>query len=75
MDIQKLLALKGWRRRGLAALLGVCAAAALPPFYALPLLIPAFSGLLLLVSRAATRRQAFYDGWWWGLGGGRRASA
>jgi apolipoprotein N-acyltransferase len=68
MDIQKLLALKGWRRRGLAALLGVCAAAALPPFYALPLLIPAFSGLLLLVSRAATRRQAFYDGWWWGLG-------
>jgi apolipoprotein N-acyltransferase len=66
--MEKLLTLQGWRRRGLTALLGICAAAALPPFYLLPLLIPAFSGLFLLVRHAPTRRQAFSDGWWWGLG-------
>src|SRR5579871_996757 len=58
----------GWRRRGLAALLGTCATAALPPLYLLPLLIPSFAGLFLLVYYAPTRRQAFFDGWWWGLG-------
>jgi len=49
-------------------LFGLCAAAALPPFYILPLLVPAFAGLFLLVHHAASRRQAFMDGWWWGLG-------
>src|ERR1700735_2631889 len=57
-----------WRRRGLSALLGVCAALALPPVYMLLLLVPAFSGLALLVIYAKTGRQAFLDGWWWGLG-------
>jgi len=64
----KFLNITGWRRRGWAALLGVCATAALPPVYALPLLIPAFAGLFLLVNVATTKRQAFLDGWWWGLG-------
>ncbi len=49
-------------------LLGALATAALAPVFILPLLIPAFSGLFLLVSNASTRRQAFWDGWWWGLG-------
>jgi apolipoprotein N-acyltransferase len=68
MGIEALLKLKGWRRRGIAVLLGVCAVGALPPFYVLPLLVPAFSGLFLLVHTAAGKRQAFSDGWWWGLG-------
>lgn len=58
----------GWKRYLLAALLGVCSALALPPLYFLPLLIPSFSGLLLLVCNATRGRQAFFDGWWWGLG-------
>lgn len=57
-----------WHRRGIAILLGICAAIALPPFYALPFLIPAFAGLFLLLQYAPTRRQAFFDGWWWGFG-------
>ncbi len=68
MPLETLLTLKGWRRCGLAALLGICAAVALPPFYGLPLLVPAFAGLFLLVCHAANGRQAFSDGWWWGLG-------
>jgi apolipoprotein N-acyltransferase len=58
----------GWRRCLLAALLGIMAALALPPLYLLPLLVPAFSGLFLLLREAKTLRQAFFDGWWWGLG-------
>ncbi len=58
----------GWRRWLLAALFGVMATLALPPLYILPLLIPAFSGLFLLLWNAKTLRQAFGDGWWWGLG-------
>jgi apolipoprotein N-acyltransferase len=68
MMFASLYSLSGWHRRGLAWLLGICAAAALPPVYALPLLIPAFSGLFLLVLHAPLRRQAFMDGWWWGFG-------
>lgn len=59
---------QGWRRRLLAALYGALATLALPPFFILPLLIPAFSGLFLLVLHAKSKRQAFLDGWWWGLG-------
>ena len=55
MSLEKLFTSEGWRRRGIAVLLGVCAAAALPPVYALPLLIPAFAGLFLLVRHAKGR--------------------
>ncbi len=51
-----------------AVFMGICAAVALPPLYGLPLIIPAFAGLFLLVQGASSRRQAFLDGWWWGLG-------
>ncbi len=59
--------LTGWRRRGLAVLCGALAAAALPPISALPLLIPAFVGLLWLID-GDDRRAAFGVGWWFGFG-------
>ena len=58
----------GWKRRFFASFLGALAALALPPIYLLPLLIPAFSGLFLLIRNAKNTRQAFWTGWWWGLG-------
>ena len=62
----------GWRRRGLLWLLGVAAAAALPPVHLFPLLFVAFSGLLWLLdplpAGAAGRRAAFGAGWWFGFG-------
>ncbi len=44
-----LAGLSGWRRHGAAALCGALATAALPPLHLLPLLIPAFTGLLWLM--------------------------
>lgn len=58
----------GWRRQSIAAVLGVSAAVALPPFYALPLLIPAFTGLVWLIDGARSFRSAFAAGWWFGFG-------
>lgn len=60
--------LTGWRRRGIAVLAGLCAAAALPPVHLLPLLVPAFSTLFLLALGAKSLRGALLDGWWFGLG-------
>src|SRR5260370_30585622 len=45
---QELAALSGWRRYGLAFLLGALLAAALPPFDLTPLVVIAFPGLLWL---------------------------
>ncbi|EKE78366.1 apolipoprotein N-acyltransferase [Oceanibaculum indicum] len=61
-------ALTGWRRYGLAVLLGAGAALALPPFHILPLLWVAFPVLLWQIEGCATRRQAFALGWCFGLG-------
>jgi apolipoprotein N-acyltransferase len=61
-------ALSGWRRHGLAALLGVLAAAALPPVDLVPLLAVAFSGLVWLAGGVSGRRAAFVLGWSFGLG-------
>ncbi|MDY0882184.1 apolipoprotein N-acyltransferase [Dongia soli] len=60
--------LSPWRRRGLLAMLGALGAMALPPFNWVPLLIPAFVGLLLLMITAKRPRAAFGAGWWWGAG-------
>ena len=61
------------RRRGLArlvlaALLGVIAVGALPPLYIVPLIVPAFVGLLWLTRGVASRWGAFATGWAFGFG-------
>jgi apolipoprotein N-acyltransferase len=60
--------LRGWRRHGAAALCGALASAALPPLHLIPLLIPAFTGLLWLLDGAARRREAALIGWSFGFG-------
>ncbi|WP_119167443.1 apolipoprotein N-acyltransferase [Algihabitans albus] len=60
--------LKGRRRLALGVLLGVVAAGALPPLYLVPLLIPAFVGLVWLMDGATTRSAAFGLGWAFGAG-------
>lgn len=64
----RLAALAGWRRRGAALLLGVLAAAALPPVHALPLLLIAFPGLLVLLGGTRSAWSGFWVGWWFGCG-------
>jgi apolipoprotein N-acyltransferase len=61
-------ALTGWRRHGVAALLGVLAAAALPPVDLVPLLVVSFSGLIWLAAGVSGRREAFVLGWSFGFG-------
>jgi apolipoprotein N-acyltransferase len=63
-----LAGLRGWRRHGAAALCGALASAALPPLHLVPLLIPAFTGLLWLLDGAARRREAALIGWSFGFG-------
>ncbi len=65
---QALAGLAGWRRAAVATLLGALAAAALPPTYLVPLLWPAFTGLLWLMDGVERRRQAFLVGWAFGFG-------
>jgi len=65
---ERMLGLGGWRRALLAALLGALAAAALPPWSLLPLLIPAFVGLVWLLDGARTTRAALFLGWCFGAG-------
>lgn len=65
---ERLLALPPLLRHLAAIAFGVLAAAALPPIYALPLLIPAFAGFLWLIEGAATRREAAALGYGFGLG-------
>ncbi len=64
----RLAGLSGWRRHGAAALCGALASAALPPLYLLPLLIPAFTGLLWLLDGASRRRDMALIGWSFGFG-------
>ncbi|HUI17206.1 MAG TPA: apolipoprotein N-acyltransferase [Alphaproteobacteria bacterium] len=65
---ERLAALTGWRRYALAALFGVLATLSLPPVYALPLIVPAMSGLLWLHDGSRTRWQTLALGWWFGFG-------
>lgn len=65
---ERLTAMVGWRRAAIAVFLGTLATAALPPLHLLPLLVPAMTGLLWLISAAPNRRAAFALGWWFGLG-------
>jgi len=60
--------LSGWRRAGVALLLGLLAAAAMPPFNLLPVLFVAFPGLVWLLDGRDGWRGAFLDGFLWGMG-------
>ncbi len=69
----RLRATTGWRRAACAAGFGVALTAALPPIHAVPMLLPAFIGLLWLLDRPEpARRLRIRDGlivgWWFGFG-------
>ncbi|MFQ6017507.1 MAG: apolipoprotein N-acyltransferase [Kiloniellaceae bacterium] len=63
-----LAGLTGWRRHGLAALCGALATGALPPLHIVPVLLPAFTGLLWLLDGARRPREAALIGWSFGFG-------
>jgi apolipoprotein N-acyltransferase len=65
---QDVAALSGWRRYGLAFVLGVAAAATMPPLDLAPLLMVAFPGLLWLDEGSATPGASFRLGWVFGFG-------
>ena len=65
---KSLAGLAGWRRLLVAAFCGVLAAAAMPPLYAFPLLLPAFVVALWLLDGAGGSRQAALIGWAFGTG-------
>src|SRR6516165_6833111 len=58
----------GWRRYGLAFLLGICATAALPPVDLTPLLLVAFTGLLWLDDGSLGPWGSFRLGYIFGFG-------
>ncbi|MBV9782497.1 MAG: apolipoprotein N-acyltransferase [Acidisphaera sp.] len=66
--LQRLEACRGWRAGLAAAALGALAAAALPPLFALPVLLIAVPGLLALLAGAPTPRTAFGLGFWFAFG-------
>jgi apolipoprotein N-acyltransferase len=59
---------QGWRAGATALGLGALAAAALPPVHALPVLLLAVPGLLVLIGTAPTSRAAAWRGIAFGLG-------
>src|SRR6202158_3892673 len=65
---QELAALSGWRRYGLAFLLGGLLAGALPPIDLTPLIFIAFPGLLWLDEGSASRWASARLGYVFGLG-------
>lgn len=64
----RLVALHGLKADLAAFGLGVLAAAALPPVHAVPVLLLAVPGLLVLIDGARTPALAARRGWWFGLG-------
>jgi apolipoprotein N-acyltransferase len=64
----RLAALSGWRRYGVAFLLGLCATATLPPVDVTPLLLVAFPGLLWLDEGSSGPWASFRLGYAFGLG-------
>jgi len=64
----RLAVISGWRRYGLAFLLGVCATATLPPVDLTPLLLVAFTGLLWLDDGSTGPWASFRLGYAFGLG-------
>jgi apolipoprotein N-acyltransferase len=60
--------LAGWRADLAALLLGMLSATALPPVHAIPALLTAIPGLLVLIGAAPSARGAARRGWWFGFG-------
>ena len=64
----QLAALARSRRYAVAGVLGLFATLALPPIYLMPVLYPAFAGLVWLLPMRLGRIDAFFTGWWFGMG-------
>ncbi|WP_419903073.1 apolipoprotein N-acyltransferase [Kiloniella sp.] len=64
----KLRALTGWQRYVVAASLGAVSATAFAPLFLIPLLVPAFTGLLWLFQGAESPKKAAFIGWAFGVG-------
>jgi apolipoprotein N-acyltransferase len=65
---RRLEGLSGWRADLAAFLLGALSAAALPPVHAIPVLLVAIPGLLVMIGAAPGVRSAARCGWWFGFG-------
>ncbi|HME27436.1 MAG TPA: apolipoprotein N-acyltransferase [Acetobacteraceae bacterium] len=66
--LSRLAALRGLRADLAALGLGALAAASLPPFHAIPVLLISVPGLLVLLDAASSPLVAARRGWWFGLG-------
>jgi len=66
--LPRLAALRGLRADLAALGLGALAAAALPPFHAIPVLLISVPGLLVLLDAARSPLVAARRGWWFGFG-------
>lgn len=64
----RIAALRGFRADLTAFALGLLAATALPPMYAVPVLLVAVPGLLALIDGARNWAVALRRGWWFGFG-------
>jgi apolipoprotein N-acyltransferase len=64
----RLAALSGWRRLALAFALGAASSLAMPPAYAVPVLLAAFPCLLWMLDGVSSARTAFAVGWTFGFG-------
>lgn len=60
--------LSGRRRAVLLVVLGLVSAAALPPLYAVPVLLVCFPLVVWALDRATDHFDAFMTGWWFGFG-------
>lgn len=65
---EQLAMLHGWRRCLAALGLGLVLAAALPPFYILPVALISLTGLAWILNGARSFRRAWFDGWLFGIG-------
>lgn len=64
---ERLRAQSGWRRAAIGLLLGAVSALALPPFHIVPLLVPAFVGLLWILEGADAAPKRIRLGLWVGF--------
>jgi apolipoprotein N-acyltransferase len=68
MASRRVAGMTGWRRYGLAWILGALAALAFAPVYAVPILLVSFTGLVWQLGGVSSARAGFAVGWWFGFG-------